>query len=1109
MRLPSLPTVSLAVASVALASATARAEEKADLGPDQALRPDTEVFAEILDPATERIRYLGQIVDPDDGSVRDLEVTLRSPTGASLGVYASGSDLVPTAGPGAYQVDFAEIDLSTPPDGEAEGLEEWSITVVDGSGQPILGRVWSRRWRIDAAGYGAQSATDGSFYAVVPAGAAGDEAVVELQASGLAGFKYNLIANAEGVRNGNARSRRSDDGYVAVSDFALYLAPPDPAVVNYTVNDPVLTDGSVAPQAACGELAPGVPGAEGLVSFESNVIGVAHLVCDLDGDAVFDLTSDVDYHLLVEADPGLNAFVWDGVDNVGAVVPPGEYQCRLLLTMGEFHFVAVDIETSYPGFRLFRLDDAGQRSGLPMYWNDADVQAFDVRMPNNEFGREASGPAGVTPGPYASAPLPNVDARSWGDFTSASKGDDSLLDTYTWLGEDAAGPFAIRVVDAAADADGDGLVDAEERCVSGTRADDPDSDDDGLTDVEEVRGGVSDPLDPDSDDDGLLDRDETADPLDPEDTDGDGSPDVIDPDDDDDGLPTADEARADTDGDGDPDHRDDDDDDDGVATADELDADAADPDCPPGDAGDLDGDSLPDWLDPDDDGDGLPTADEDGLDSDGDGVPDPRDCDDDDDGLPTAFERDLDGDGVLDDPDGDQLPNHLDDDDDGDGLPSAIEGAVDADGDLLPDFLDPDSDDDGVPDGLDGAADLDGDGEPGFRDPDDDGDGVPTQDERLDERFGPGCEAGPPGDLDDDGLPDFQDDDDDGDGVPTAAEGTVDADGDGVPNHRDCDDDGDGIATEDESDRDRDRDGVPDFLDLDSDNDTLRDSDEAERSTDEDYVPDFQDADDDSDGIPTVEELGAAAGTPGSLTDFADPDAAPDTDGDGDPDWLDDDDDDDTIPTNLEGGFDDDADGDGDPNHLDLDADGDGLVDQDEDASDLDGDGLPNFLDPDADGDGVSDDAEGAPDTDGDTLPDYRDPDDDDDSVPTRDEQPGDTDGDGITDRFDTDDDGDGIPTATEVEDALAFGPDPDADDLPSWLDPDADGDGLPDADEGVRDVDGDAIPDYLDPDGARTTYWRGSGLLSSCATVAPPTSGAAILAVVALISLRRRRSCG
>ena len=134
--------------------------------------------------------------------------------------------------------------------------------------------------------------------------------------------------------------------------------------------------------------------------------------------------------------------------------------------------------------------------------------------------------------------------------------------TPNWLDpDDTDGPDA--------DADGDGLTNAEEADIYGTDAYDADTDDDGLDDGTEVLVEETDPLDDDTDDDGVSDGDEVlidgTDPLDP-DSDGDGlddgaeadaGTDPLDPDTDDDGMEDgtevgvgADPLDEDTDGDG-------------------------------------------------------------------------------------------------------------------------------------------------------------------------------------------------------------------------------------------------------------------------------------------------------------------------------------------------------------------------------------------------------------------------------------------------------------------------------------------------------------------------------------------------------------------------------
>ncbi|HND33976.1 MAG TPA: FlgD immunoglobulin-like domain containing protein, partial [Myxococcota bacterium] len=141
-----------------------------------------------------------------------------------------------------------------------------------------------------------------------------------------------------------------------------------------------------------------------------------------------DITSDDDVHLQADVTAGSNSITWDGTDNLGNDVPPGSYSCQALITVGEFHYVAWDVETSYDGFRLFLLDSAGTRTGLDMFWNDSAVQSSEVTMANGQRGLESSGASGVNSGTYPGTASANVNARSWGAFQSTSKGNDAFLD---------------------------------------------------------------------------------------------------------------------------------------------------------------------------------------------------------------------------------------------------------------------------------------------------------------------------------------------------------------------------------------------------------------------------------------------------------------------------------------------------------------------------------------------------------------------------------------------------------------------------------------------------------------------------------------------------------
>jgi len=340
------------------------------------------------------------------------------------------------------------------------------------------------------------------------------------------------------------------------------------------------------------------------------------------------------------------------------------------------------------------------------------------------------------------------------------------------------------------DTDGDGVIDGTE-VTDGTDPTDPcifdlihqtltpsdawlllDCDNDGLTNGEELNLGT-DPMNPDTDGDGVLDGAEVADgtnPLDNCDFVAASitlvqSPEWLDLDCDEDGITNGDELGndplnpQDTDGDGIPDVQDIDDDNDGVITADEF-------------HGDTDGDDIPDYLDQDADNDGIPDNVE-AQTTEGYIAPIVDD--------PTTPENEADLDG-----------NGLNDAYENNGLTGIIPTDTDNDGE--PDYIDEDSDGDGVPDSTE-AFDLDHDGEPDTvpSGNDTDNDGIddafdPTP--GYDNPFG-NFDTGAAGTNNTDGedQPDFRDTDDDNDGTPTGSaddeDGYGDCDLDGIPNYLD------------------------------------------------------------------------------------------------------------------------------------------------------------------------------------------------------------------------------------------------------------------------------------------------------------------------------------
>ncbi|MGH1347048.1 MAG: hypothetical protein ACRBN8_36115 [Nannocystales bacterium] len=467
--LPATPLLALLSTSDVLAEGTA------DLGVTQALRSGTVLYVDIVDSAVEQIEWTGV------GSV-----SVSAPDGAPVAVLSSGQDTgtLSGLGGGAYRlVVHSDQDVGTP----------WDVRVL--AQTDALGRLHSYDWRFNAGAFSEERATSSSFYAVVPGGGVDEESVIELNLEGLAGYVYNINANRVGVEGPNGGRSVPQAGNSTLAEFPIYLNPPSNA--SYSASSPLVNglefvggtslDWEGNSMDPCDLVVPG--GSTGRFQFTSTAQGSYHLMCDLDQNGVFDPVGGADLLLVGSSEIGLNEVQWDGMHD-GAEVALGTYDCQVQVNVGEFHYVGADIETSYPGMRLYEVHPDLGRSPLRMYWNDTAVQGNAQPMPSGELGLRTSGAQGLFPGAYDTGAVANVNARSWGNWNSGGKGNQAFLDTFTWLESSTSSTIEVRAVDPSADLDADGAGDFEEACAFGTDPNDPDSDDDGVSDGEQY-GGIA------------------------------------------------------------------------------------------------------------------------------------------------------------------------------------------------------------------------------------------------------------------------------------------------------------------------------------------------------------------------------------------------------------------------------------------------------------------------------------------------------------------------------------------------------------------------------------------------------------------------------------------
>ncbi|MCH2110497.1 MAG: hypothetical protein MK135_14340, partial [Polyangiaceae bacterium] len=444
----------------------ASAEGTDQLGTTQPLRSGTILAVDILETSGESIVWTGA-----------GNVAVTAPSGASLGTFVSGATITASEGIGRYNLTVNSAQSA----GSA-----WDVEVV---GQLIPGgRLSSQNWQFNTGSFSESAATNGSFYALVPAGDDDSTAVIELKLEGLSGYVYNINANRVGVSGVNGGKSVSTANNTVAQDFYIFLQPP--SVASYATASPTIsgfnfqagesTDvlgNSVTP---CTKIIAGA--SRGYFHFNTNVEGTYHLQCDIDQDGEYSTTSGDDLLMTGGCSSGDNVVGWNGLLN-GTAVSTGTYDCRVKVNVGEFHYVGTDIETSYPGLRIFEVASDETRTGLSMYWNDSLVQSSSVTMPNGATGLEQS-EGTIQSGAYNDAASPNVNARSWGNFNSSSKGNNTYLDTYVWLDSTASTSISIIATDDT-DTDGDGLSDHTEECHIGSDPNDDDTDDDGTLDGEQ------------------------------------------------------------------------------------------------------------------------------------------------------------------------------------------------------------------------------------------------------------------------------------------------------------------------------------------------------------------------------------------------------------------------------------------------------------------------------------------------------------------------------------------------------------------------------------------------------------------------------------------------
>ncbi len=468
-------TIRLGLLALVFGALPAAAEGTAELGTRVGFRYFTEMFVDIVDPATETIQFTTS-GNGTTGDLRDSRQRLEVyRPGGVFGVAAdrlcqvsSGQSCtaITEAGPHPARrcVVNAQGNNCTATSGDPGGTAiTWDISVRAGGNTVAGGRLYSRNWEFDtgtfcgrtpqgqnnqcrggttgnlrALGIPSGAANDFgvvNFYPLVPGGAPDTDSTLQVRFEGLQGFRFNVAMNASGVEGNNAgRSEPCSATDCALNNgteqtsfepaFPIFLNPPSRAVGGAIDPQLLAPPRFEAGRQRCDSIGnDGQTGGEFV--FSTDAIGATYqIVCDLNGDGEFDLTNSDDL-LLTNTITSIDMRVfWNGRTEDGAAVPVGDYACLVTVAVGELHFVATDMETVV-AMRMFELQDDGTRTSLNMYWNDALIQSKDGASPTSANTSPASGLASGDPATASvkatDATIDNgsANARGWGAMLTA------------------------------------------------------------------------------------------------------------------------------------------------------------------------------------------------------------------------------------------------------------------------------------------------------------------------------------------------------------------------------------------------------------------------------------------------------------------------------------------------------------------------------------------------------------------------------------------------------------------------------------------------------------------------------------------------------------------
>ncbi len=342
---------------------------------------------------------------------------------------------------GVYAIDLSQNTfLNNQGDSIQVDFQRWDVSVIANESDTVdateaSGNLFSNKWSFDTGSYSRSASATTNMFILAPGGFANTNYVYALSLQEFSGFVYDVMANDIGLNAPYSGLSVSQDA----TNPAPIVDPLYPVYLNYPhganpqpapTGNPGLVDNFqfVNSDGQGNGISPNDDGIQdsGEFVFTADVSGTYAITIDLNQDGVY----GTDDRLLLGTSRAneLNRVTWDGKDANGNVVAQAAYDVQLELRVGEYHFVARDVETSGGGSNN---DGSGARDGLTILQALSATNLVGTRV----FWDDKTllnGSSNLPDGVMSSTDATGSHRHTWGSFTATGFGNRTYIDTYVF-----------------------------------------------------------------------------------------------------------------------------------------------------------------------------------------------------------------------------------------------------------------------------------------------------------------------------------------------------------------------------------------------------------------------------------------------------------------------------------------------------------------------------------------------------------------------------------------------------------------------------------------------------------------------------------------------------